>query len=587
MQSTRKTARNLAMLAGMSAAMTAVMSAQAEMPDVMDFVPSDTPIVVTIPNLKETHTRAIAWAEQLDQPELQQSLLFGNVLMANPGLNAEGSAAILFTEMFDPESGEEPPVVILLPIVDFAQMVTGLAGEVGEGVTEIATPFGATIFAKPAGENFAVVGIDGELVEAFAADDGHMNSQATLLGSTGEAVVGDSHMMVIANVEQLRPALEEGLASLMEGMEMMAMFAGGAPGGMEQMEASMEFIETIATGFVTDGNVGLIGLELGDDGLALDIAAQFREGSEVAGFFQDGGEPNKLMSKLPAGDFLFAGAADIESPGLRQLFTNYMEMAGDAAMGGMAGIDIGAAFDDANGFSFMMGSTPALLTAGLFSNTISYAAVDDVDEYMDSIKTAFEEMDGVTVSGLKNSVSYDAAATEVDGVSLDAWSMEMSVDQNDPNAPMAQMALSQMAMVFGGQAGPSGYYAKANDGIYQTMSRNKQLIGNAMSGEDTLGESDAIQAVASQLPANRSIEAYVGVQGIMDTLGGMVAMFGGPALPAPEEDLLPVGLATVTDQGGVRQRIFVPTEVIETAIEIAQDLEEMDAGGGGGFAPRF
>jgi hypothetical protein len=129
-----------------------------------------------------------------------------------------------------------------------------------------------------------------------------------------------------------------------------------------------------------------------------------------------------------------------------------------------------------------------------------------------------------------------------------------------------QMAQAQM-MLFG-PSGLQGYAAPVNGGIVMTYSKNDDLLNKAMDAANNrggMGSNPGVQAVAGRMPKGQSIAGYIGIGSILETVVGFMGMMGGgPANFQVPGDLPPIGLGVVTNTGGLRGTVFVPTQVIQT-----------------------
>jgi len=152
--------------------------------------------------------------------------------------------------------------------------------------------------------------------------------------------------------------------------------------------------------------------------------------------------------------------------------------------------------------------------------------------------------------------------------------------QVDPSNPAAQQ-IAQVQMMFFGPTGMNGYIAPAKDGVVVTYAKNSDLMTRALDAAKNghgLSEDAGVKTVAANLPADRTLEVYIGIRSILETAQGFMGMMGGGGanfnVPA---DLPPVGIGGTTDSGGMRASVYVPTQVITTIKAFGDSMKGEDA----------
>lgn len=505
------------------------------------------------------------------------------------GLNRDGSAAlaILAGEDGRVNFDEEPPMVLVLPVADYAAFVQAGGGNAGDAVAEV-DPFeqGVPAYVKNLGGGFAAMGPVREAVEAFAGAAGQAAAHRKLMGPSGVASADASIIAVILDLHALAPAITAGMGEVKTQMEMMAAMGGGDLG------AQAAAFDALSKTLVDEGQSGVVGFGVGDAGMSLNLALQFREGTETAGFMSGKGSAGALLDRVPNQPYLFAFAADMAPPGVKALFKK-MNQAGLAANPEAAramGVTdaIIRQLESIDGMSMLVGVSPALMMGGLFSNTSAYVKTRDAAGYAAAMKNVMDTMNGKTIQGFTYHTAYSAGAKQEGTAKADEWSMRMEPDPNDPNAAQAAMA---MGMIFGPEGGLGGYLAPVDGGLVLTYSKNSQTLLQALDAAKGggLGADAGVKAVASSLPPDRALEGYIGVGHILEMVQGMAAMFGGggPQIDVPP-DLPPIGIGASLNAGGARAVVFAPTKVLTT---IKKMVDEMQGAGAdpknGAGQPRF
>jgi hypothetical protein len=564
-------------LAGAAVSCVAPLAA-AQVTPALDRVPGDAMVAITFKNVGKLHADVETLAKSLRLPA-NAMMGIGHIgdVLKTPGINAGGSAAVAIMAPAgaggDEEEGHGPPAVAVLPVSDYAGFVSGLGGKPGDGVTG-AQFEGHDVFVKDLGGGFAALGDTQALVTSFAGKAGGGKAFETMMGTSGRAVAESADAYAVFNMPVLAPMIEMGVAGMMKNVQdtMAAMAPDKAP--------NFEAMQTVVGAFTRDAQGAVVGLGLDGAGLRLDFSTQFKEGSPSAAYFDGKANATKLLSMLPDQPYLLAVAMDTASPGLKKAFADMAEFSkkvrGDKAnpFGGMNPLENAAKTD---GVAFFWGTSPALM-GGLFLNTTAYIKTSDPASFTGAMKTALTEMNGKTVEGITYQSKYETGA-KAGEKTADAWSMRM---QPDPTNPQAQQ-IGQAQMMMFGPSGLGGYVAPAKDGVVVTYSKNSELLGKALDAANSGGgggiAADAdVKDVASHLPQGGSVAAFIGIRSILETLLNFAPVAGmdtsGVKLP---EKLAPIGAGVVTDRGGMRSTVFVPTAVLQTFKSLGEAL----TGGGG------
>ncbi|HED52821.1 MAG TPA: hypothetical protein ENJ00_01290 [Phycisphaerales bacterium] len=551
--------------------------AQADVPDVLDRVPADIPVVITIGNINTFFDQAEAITQALSIEDAAAQLTMARTMLSLPGINADGSAAIAVISVENFEESEEPPTVILMPVNDYNALVTGLGGT-GEGVESLDIE-GQPVFVRDAGDGFAVVGPTEELVSAFDTTAGQAGTHETSIGALGQQMFEDNAVVIIANMDQLREPLLEAWDEKSKEFEDMAAMAGGG-----QMDAQVSVMDTVVRTVARDASRGMIGLSGGDYGFSFDLSANFKPETELAGYFAESGDAPGLLAKLPGGAYLFAYAMDYSVPGLKQLTENMAESSKDVS--GVPGINPMSMINGSSGIAAVVGQNPAGLMGGLFVNTVAVLACDDPNAFVDTIGAEMANADGQVAGGMTLMTTYSDDVEQIGGVNAHRWSVQLQPDMNQPGAMQMQM---MMPMFFGPTGGPNGYLAPVNDQFavitYSTSaSMLEKAVQAAQNGGD-LATDQLLMVQADRLQDNPFLVGYVDVGTIIRMALPTIAMFAGPVNVDVPDHVTPIAVSMTANQGGVGMRTVVPADMIELVKNVGEAFQGMADGGGGAGAP--
>lgn len=563
----------LALVAGSTASL-------AEPPAILDRIPGEAPLVVV--------TRDLAAAAEKSKP--LASLLAGQAelpggdfakhmekFLAIPGVNRSGSVAVVLLHAPDAEAadmGEAPDALALVPVSDYAAFVRALGGKGEEAVTTLQFD-GQDAFVRKLDDTTAVIGAVRESVEGFKAVTGQMKVFQGRMGAAGWKVADKADTIVIADAQAFKEQIEkpDGFGGQMR-VPGMALPGGGGMGPV---------MEKVRESLARDGKTAMIGFTGNEAGLAFDFVALFREGTEAAKVFATNGDSSALLSRLPNQPYYLAGAADLSAPGVRELISEARAARQGGDEGPPSGFDaIGRNLESAEGFAMVVGANKAGPMAGVFINTAAFIATKDAKGMLEALRANADAAKETKVGGATIKINYSRDVAEASGVKFDASSTTIDPDPNDPNAFMAGM---MMQTLFGNPRGFSQMAAATERGLVMTLSQNTPLMSSAIQAAQTgqgLGEEESIKAIRSQLPAQRSMEFYLGSATILDAVKTGVEEFLGEEINVPA-NVPPVAMAGGMEGGAVSLRLFVPNAVI-SAVEqlkaqfntVNDDLEPMD-----------
>jgi len=549
----------------------------AGLPASMDRVPTDAVVVASVRNMQafvtnvEQLRRAVPGAGELPMVMIRD-------LLGTDGLNPAGSISLA---LMAPPGGEidfdddEGPMVMIVPVNDADAFVRALGGTPGP-LAEIEIN-GSPGFVKPLGGGYVAMSPIRELVQNFAGTPGQTAAHNAALGRVGQRVAHNADTVILANIPALRPQMEQGLEGMKQQMQFFAMMAGQ---DAAQVQHQFQLVETVAAGFLRDATVGLVGFQFGDAGVHIDLAANFKEGSEVGGFFTQPGRARANLDRIPAMPFLFAGSFDVSSPGLQKIVTNILDHAAAGNQAQPDALNPAALMQGVDGMSFILGTTPAVL-GGLFSNTAYFYNVKDPAAYETRFENMMNELNGRKVEGITYRTSFARNAVQIEGRGVSSYTMSMAPDPNDPAAMQTQQ---MMMLMFGPSMGANGFFANVNGGAVQTMSQNTPLMGQllrtAQNGNGLANDAN-LRPVAARLPDNPSFEIYIGIGSILQTVQGFMAMMGGGMDIQIPANLAPVAIGGTTDANGFHARVVLPADVIRTIANLAEEF----GGGDDDFQP--
>ncbi len=568
--------------AGLLFSLAGLNPAQADVPAALDRVPSNAALVVAVNNLQQTKARFDKLGAKFDVPVDQRDdgpIGMANKFLGMEGLKKDGSLAFAVlpnadgtVDMDAPE--EEQRMIVILPVSNYSAFSKALGAEDAHGTASI-TIDDNPAFLKDIGGGYAIMGPMKELIDGFEGKGGNMASHAKMIGKSGRDIAENSDIIMVISVPAMRTQIEQGVQGLKDQAEGMGA-AIGEQGA--QAAAMMGIMQGVAEAFARDGQAGIIGWGMGEDGVSMDFGAQFKEDTSSAKMFSKSGDAAKFLGRVPNQPFLFATSIDLSSPAIKGFMKDMQKVqTANPMMAGMGG-NMVKQIDNVDGMSFVMGANKGGIM-GLLANTVTFVSTSQPKAYLKDAADAAMKMNGKEIEGINFTVDYKAASQDVGGVKADTWTMTMEPGEDNPNAGMIGM----MQQVFFGPGGMGGMSAAVDNGVVSTMSQNTPLFTSAIDAAKSgngLSQDEGIRSVQKFLPKNRTMEMYLGTKSIMEAMNAAMGMMGGGMDLKVPAKVSPIGMGAGIDSGGIDFRIFVPADVITTLSDTMKAMKAGEAEGG-------
>ena len=393
--------------------------------------------------------------------------------------------------------------------------------------------------------------------------------------------------MVYLNLEAVRPMLDESIVEMEKQGEMVEMMAG--PQAAQGFDTMLNTYKTA----IKDGHAVVTGVNFDPEkGFAMDFGLQFAEGSSTASYFNNEGHADSYFDKVPQMDFFYAQAFDMGGEGIQKLFDGYFKMIGDIdAEGIMGGFDLPNMMKQFKGGAMVVGSSDIMGMTGLLANSVMYTEGADAEDAIKSMQKMYgslAQIEGADQAGVSIAASFADEPIDVNGIQAYTHSMSFNIDPNAMGGAGGGFGAPDPAMImqiiYGPSRGPSGYAAKAGNGMVYTFSQNADLLTKsvaAANGENTMMKNAGIAAASSMLPDNRVMEAYLGAGQMLNTAGPMLMMFGLIPEFEPTEGLTPLAFGATADGGGMMIRTVMPLDTLSAIMKMVP-ADAMDMFGGGG-----
>lgn len=595
-------------------------AALAKVPAALDRVPKNAVAVIATENFQRTADRIKAFANKLSIEELE--VFDGTVeeIGNTPGFKKDGSVAlVLLPEPKDvqpagegkkkkPKTEPMERSVLLAQTDDYKKMVTEMGGDASAKVAKVTGVGDEEMFARDIGGGWIVLGGTESIVSTFEPGTNMLKAHEEALGTVGNRAMDSSDIILIANMDALAGDINASLDEMVNqakkgGPKNNPMFAAVSPEAMKQFITPLE---TVGRAFARDAQTCVFGIGLAETGLTIDLGAQFKPKSEIAGFFQTPGKADASLASLSNAPYLFALSLDTSSPGLRQIAKNTVDIADKMIatakdeMNRQAKQDESKAeqlnqmikqiegqtanlksfakvVDKLDGVDAVWGFSPAMLAGGgLFSGVTYQARGSDPAAIKAIFKDQIKSMDAMA-GPMKVESTFTENAAEVAGVKLDRWTMKPKMDPNDPMA--GQMAMVNM-FIFGATGQMSGFMATTKNSVIMTYTPNEQVMQAALdaaNGKGTLAEDKSLAIATGPLPKNSMIRGVIGTKSLFDLAQMGLSFTGNPAQLKVPTDVPPMAFGVTGDGGGTHIRFHAPMSVITAISNAAKQFQGGEA----------
>lgn len=574
--------------------------------DVAEYVPNDALVMFKVNNIQAVSQEAGALAREFGLTEMAGPQAgnplgsFKSISGLKQGIRDDGDMAVYLVN--GDMEGEDPPIVVLIPITDFETFVGNFtnvkAAEGAQGV-QVGQAQGEDVYMVDLGEYAAI---------APTAENLRPNKpeQAIQLSGVSAERLDERDVVVYANFQQLAPMLKQHMEEndvrgeaereLREGLEENEMAARFGPVAEAFLNQGFGLVDT----FLQDAIAAEITLDFSEGGIGMGVLAQFQPDSYMANLLGDlNATQDTLLDGIPEGTYLFYGGS-VGDPETSQKLFNDLFGPIVAELEGVEGADVLREYIDviktqvtaAGDTRFGMFAPQGPLGGG--SPVIQQFVIQGGDvealknaqrkatELMPKLITEFASMSGEEVpAGAIPSMEYTEDAKTVAGVEFDKLSTSMGED-----AANAEM---QMQMLFGPE-GPTTYLGTVDDKLLVINGLTDEQIASVVStvkeGEAPLTDTPGLEMVKSHLPSNRSAVMYFQPDELVHSGLNLARPFIGEVAIQLPEDLPPVGFAVGPVENSVQAELFISKDVISAMIVAALQAQQHfggQQGPGGGL----
>ncbi|MBL1216753.1 MAG: hypothetical protein D8M59_04580 [Planctomycetes bacterium] len=479
----------------------------------------------------------------------------------------------------------KPPMLMFVPVSNYQGLADALSTGVEDGLHMIDFGNGEQWYGKQSGK-YAVLGLDQEIVSGYTGNKNAMAKFSRIAGPSAAQIARDSDWALIVDFEGLdevvNPLLDQAEVAFNEQLEMAQ--AMGMGGNLEQAEMMMALYREAVEIVMEDGQCLVVGASAGAKGFRIDSNMSWRLDTTLGNMFKGGNDARDLLSRCNNSPYLLAISMDMKGFDIGGFMDTIMarlpeELQNIQSLQSSPAVK--AMMEQADGSAMVIYPSPAGVLGGAALSGLATVYTGDAAKLRGSMKSMFTDMNGTEQNGVSFTSEYGENAAEIEGVSVDTYSMQMKFP------PEMAQAGQAMGMMYG-PGGMRGYIVPTEGGIIMTASRNKVLVRKmlAAQGNDNNGlAGDAgINAVNEMLPGNAAFRAYFSLGTLAQWVGPMAAMVMPGLDLSAMNDLPPIAMAASVEANSVRKTLVVPAPLIRAGINVAMQAQaaQMGMGGGGG-----
>jgi len=549
-------------------------------PAVLQYMPADAAAIVVTKPLLDLSAKVDLFARQIGLPippeqPLNLAALLGAQLATQLGtfvpVDADGEFGLAIGDFNNPEQS----MVAFIPVKDPQALIDTLANKTDAGGGIWALPSQACVKAA---DKYLLMSPNADVLNALS-----QGARGVTLSDIDAQLFSQSDFSATFNLSAVMGMLEEkALQEIRNDPELGQML------GLQQM-ASMVIERVVELQQVS------VGGRLGQSGVNLDMNFQAVPGSRLAGFLANHPATDYAeLSRLPAGDYAAAYVFDMNSKAFEAPLNALLD-----AVAEDPNLSVKIGPENIAKMKSLIRRTCALGSAGAFATYVPSMPTDPnsavavqtkmmgVGIYRDA-KQALALMpewceltsDVVSQFGFNLPMAYKANAGQIAGVPYGEVAVDLS------QLPLPPEAMQAMALQYGGQLQFVEQLARIDNqrlAIGVGPGALKEMLEFAGSGQPGLNQDPALNKVADNLPAKANFFGFGNVG------NAMRSMLSQPNMPPQAMMMMgllgqmqgTVGMAATLDAGAVQMNVFIPSELIQSGVMMAMQMQAQMMGGQG------
>ncbi len=554
---------------------------------VLKQIPAGPIVVFKINNPQAISDRIAAFAARTGlselEPELKNPLaVVQRELGYDKGIDIKGEAAIALF-------GQEPQVLLLVPVTDYAAFLTNFQDVKDEGnnISSFQHKDAPQTFYAVKRDKYAALSPTKELL-AKEAGGLQLSAMAQKQMDSADAAVF-ANLKVVG--EMALPELRQGRQMITQGMDAELQNAPINQKFVPAIKALVSQALNVAEGALESGQGATLSVKLTDQGINATGSAEFAPesyGGKLLSSVKNSKDP--LTAGLPDRKYFGYGGMVMDSASMLKAFDDFAGPALKELQGveeAKSILNMVEAFKAAtSAYNRIAMGYPAPTGQPGQQPLIQQIAVygGDSAKLGATIKQMFQGMNDLMAmlpqQGMTTKTEILPGAKTVDGATLDQVSMKF---QADANTPEGAMMMQMMQIMYGGMS-YNGFMGPVDAKTYvAVMGVDEKLLTDTIAAarkqEEVVGLNAPAAAVAAQLPQERVGVMFIFVDNIVDTALKYMAQFGMAAPIKMPENMAPIGMAIGAEGPALRVDTHISYSLIENLISVGMQAA-MGAQGG-------
>ncbi len=540
------------------------LAAAAKVPAVVQQIPADAQVFITIPSLSGLSKKLSMLNQRLGlkQPQMNNVLGFVKAMSGiQHGIDDDGGAAIAITSLPLPSQGgarrgstAQPKGILLLPVKNYGQFIGNFGPSAsGSGPLNTISIMGTPLYARQAG-SFAVISNDRQQVVSYTPPAGSAGIAARS-GHFGQQVLTHSDISLGLNVAQFgptfRPLLKQQLNQTVAAFRRM----GPAAQMGDFMDAYLKIYGKILDGVLRDGSVLAMGIDLSSRGVGLSYVAQFKKNSKLAAMFAKNPAQAPALNRLPNRPYLMAMSVDTSTLPLDQWSRDIVAaVPSDTVWGRLFGSSqhvLNAAGDQWQ--TVIFAPNPGSRPGQFATNGVWVVSTSDPDGFIGAYEKFVGDLNGLDLGGLGYQTEFQRDARQVAERPVSQFKMRMKVSESlrrqmGPNQAMIQ--------------DQTGLLVPVDDAVVAAINVDDATLNQAIQaagGQGQLDQNAGIALARKRLPKSHVGQMHFNVGALVQMIGQFTGM---PVQGGQMSNLPPIAAAVSVQNGSIGARAHVPMSVI-------------------------
>lgn len=297
-----------------------------------DLLPAEFELIIAVPDLSTLSDRAAMINDALDLKITGLTDLlseFKRAMGMDRGVNGKGSMFLVVQNL---ESLLPPPPVeknkpavepiapvfaALIPVSDYAEFTANFGGSADNQIATLKLPNGQTAFSK-VNRGYAIISANKKVVEDYNPGMTRANL-SQLIGESGTKVLIQSDISLILKPGNLSDRAYQQLVDLLKPAPSVPNATDSKSNVPGNSQIMADLYNAAMLRMLKDSSTLVLGLGNTVDAMNVNVAMQFKPGSDMANRLTGTAGTAQIMDRLPRRSYLYSFDINTQQVGLRQI----------------------------------------------------------------------------------------------------------------------------------------------------------------------------------------------------------------------------------------------------------------------------